>query len=118
MADMSVIARTLLTWDWMDRARLIEGIPRSPAIGSSGSEDGRSPDEASEMLFSGSARPERNREKSLMDEPPGSRVSTTASTMYGTVIRTLRGFTAKTADEEPKWRKRGDELLTGFKKTW
>ena len=54
----------------------------------------------------------------FMDEPPGSRVSTTASTMYGTVIRTLRGFTAKTADEEPKWRKRGDELLTGFKKTW
>jgi hydrogenase small subunit len=53
-----------------------------------------------------------------MDEPPGSRVSTTASSMYGTVIRTLRGFTAKTADEEPKWRKKGDELLTGFKKTW
>src|SRR6266853_1957622 len=54
----------------------------------------------------------------FMDEPPGSKVSTTASTMYGTVIRTLRGFTARTADEEPKWRKRGDELLTGFKKTW
>jgi hydrogenase small subunit len=54
----------------------------------------------------------------FMDEPPGSKVSTTASTMYGTVIRTLRGFTTKTADEEPKWRKKGDELLTGFKKTW
>ena len=54
----------------------------------------------------------------FMDEPPGSKVSTTASMMYGTVIRTLRGFTTKTADEEPKWRKKGDELLTGFKKTW
>jgi len=54
----------------------------------------------------------------FMDEPPGSRVSTTASSMYGTVIRTLRSFTARTADEEPKWRKKGDELLTGYKKTW
>ena len=54
----------------------------------------------------------------FMDEPPGSKVSTTASTMYGTVIRTLRGFTSRTADEERKWRTWGDELLTGFKKTW
>ena len=41
-----------------------------------------------------------------------------AARLYGTVIRTLRGFTARTADEEPKWRKKGDELLTGYKKTW
>src|SRR6266550_3491379 len=54
----------------------------------------------------------------FMDEPPGSRVSATASTLYGTVIRTLRGFTAKTADEEPKWRKKGSELLTGYQKNW
>jgi hydrogenase small subunit len=54
----------------------------------------------------------------FMDEPPGSKVSATASTLYGTVIRTLRGFTARTADEEPKWRKKGDELLTGYKKSW
>jgi hydrogenase small subunit len=53
-----------------------------------------------------------------MDEPPGARVSTAASSLYGTVIRALRGFTAKTADEEPKWRKKGDELLTGYQKTW
>jgi hydrogenase small subunit len=38
--------------------------------------------------------------------------------MYGTVIRALRGFTAKTADEEPKWRTKGSELLTGYKQTW
>ena len=54
----------------------------------------------------------------FMDEPPGSKVSMTASTLYGTVIRSLRGFTAKTADEEPKWRKKGDDLLTGYQKTW
>jgi hydrogenase small subunit len=54
----------------------------------------------------------------FMDEPPGSRVSTTASSLYGTVIRTLRNFTAKTADAEPKWRVKGDELLTGYQKTW
>jgi hydrogenase small subunit len=54
----------------------------------------------------------------FMDEPPGSKVSATASTLYGTVIRTLRGFTAKTADEEPKWRKRGGDLLTGYQKPW
>ena len=34
------------------------------------------------------------------------------------VIRALRGFTARTADEEPKWRKKGDELLTGYQKSW
>ena len=54
----------------------------------------------------------------FMDEPPGARVSTTASGMYGTVIRTLRGFTARTADKEPKWRAKGSELLTGYQKTW
>src|SRR5579862_1858263 len=54
----------------------------------------------------------------FMDEPPGARVSTAASSLYGTVIRALRGFTAKTADEEPKWRKKGDELLTGYQKNW
>ena len=43
----------------------------------------------------------------FMDEPPGARVSTAASSLYGTVIRTLRGFTARTADEEPKWRQEG-----------
>jgi hydrogenase small subunit len=45
-------------------------------------------------------------------------VSTVASTLYGTVIRSLRSFTAKTADQEPKWRKKGDDLLTGYQKTW
>ena len=54
----------------------------------------------------------------FMDEPPGATVSTTASGMYGTVIRSLRGFTARTADKEPKWRVKGSELRTGYQKTW
>src|SRR5678815_5115711 len=54
----------------------------------------------------------------FMDEPPGSRVSTRGSKMYGGAIRRLRSITAKTADKEPKWRRRGDELLTGAKRTW
>ncbi len=54
----------------------------------------------------------------FMDKPPGATVSTTASGMYGTVIRSLRGFTAKTLDKEPKWRVKGSELRTGYQKTW
>ncbi len=54
----------------------------------------------------------------FMDEPPGARVSTTASGIYGRMIRGLRGYTMKTLDEEPKWRKKGSQLLTGYRKNW
>lgn len=54
----------------------------------------------------------------FMDEPPGSKVSTTASGAYGTLIRSLRSITAKTVDKEPKWRTRGRELTTGYKPPW
>ena len=54
----------------------------------------------------------------FMDEPPGSKVSTAASSMYGTVIRALRGVTLHTVDEEPKWRKTGRELTTGYRPQW
>jgi hydrogenase small subunit len=54
----------------------------------------------------------------FMDEPPGSRVSTRASGLYGSAIRSLRGVTARTVDKEPKWRRRGHELLTGHTKDW
>jgi hydrogenase small subunit len=30
----------------------------------------------------------------------------------------LRGFTLRTVDKEPKWRRKGDTLLTGYQKTW
>jgi hydrogenase small subunit len=54
----------------------------------------------------------------FMDEPPGARVSTLASGLYGTAIRSLRRITAKTVDEEPKWRVTGSQLLTGYKGEW
>jgi hydrogenase small subunit len=54
----------------------------------------------------------------FMDEPPGSKVSTTASGLYGNLIRALRGITEKTVDEEPKWRVKGRELTTGYRAPW
>ncbi|MBA2519423.1 MAG: hydrogenase expression protein HypE [Chloroflexia bacterium] len=54
----------------------------------------------------------------FMDEPPGSRVSTAASGLYGGLIRGLRTITLDTVDKEPKWRHRGTELTTGYQKTW
>jgi hydrogenase small subunit len=53
-----------------------------------------------------------------MDEPPGSRISTAASGLYGSVIRRLRTVTSRTVDKEPKWRKKGNELLTGYERPW
>jgi hydrogenase small subunit len=45
-------------------------------------------------------------------------VSTTASGIYGAVIRRLRGITEKTLNEEPKWRTPGKKLLTGYQGQW
>ncbi|MEA2931873.1 MAG: hydrogenase small subunit, partial [Actinomycetota bacterium] len=53
-----------------------------------------------------------------MDEPPGGKVSTAASGLYGSVIRGLREVTGKTVDKEPKWRAKGKSLLTGYTPTW
>ncbi len=50
----------------------------------------------------------------FMDEPPGARVSTAFSSVYGSVIRSLRNFTIATVDEEPKWRHKGRHLTTGY----
>jgi hydrogenase small subunit len=54
----------------------------------------------------------------FMDEPPGSRVSTSATVLYGAVVRSLRHITQRTADKEPKWRKKSSDLLTGYRKSW
>jgi len=51
----------------------------------------------------------------FMDEPPGAKISSTVIQPYGNVIRTLRGFTAKTLDKEPKWRHKGRQLTTGYR---
>jgi hydrogenase small subunit len=54
----------------------------------------------------------------FMDAPPGSLVSSVASKSYGGVIRRLRKITEKKLDKEPKWRKKGRELTTGYSKVW
>jgi len=54
----------------------------------------------------------------FMDEPPGSKVSTTAIAPYGTMVRKLRSFTQQAGNEEPKWRHTGSKLVTGYKARW
>jgi hydrogenase small subunit len=54
----------------------------------------------------------------FMDEPPGGKVSTAASGLYGGVIRNLRHITGRTVDKEPRWRHKGDTLTTGARRTW
>jgi hydrogenase small subunit len=54
----------------------------------------------------------------FMDAPPGSKVSGTASGIYGGIIRRLRAITERKLDKEPAWRHRGRELTTGFRKSW
>ncbi len=54
----------------------------------------------------------------FMDEPPGAHVSATVSTVYGGIVRKLRGITLRTVDKEPKWRAKGRALLTGYKAPW
>jgi hydrogenase small subunit len=50
----------------------------------------------------------------FMDEPPGGKLSSALVSTYGTMIRTLRGFTTATVDKEPKWRHKGTQLTTGY----
>ena len=45
-------------------------------------------------------------------------VSTTASVVYGTVIRRLRKFSQGQKNKEPKWRHKGSSLDTGYQKVW
>jgi hydrogenase small subunit len=51
----------------------------------------------------------------FMDEPPGAKVSSTMSGIYGSLVRNLRHITMNTVDKEPKWRHRGTDLTTGYK---
>jgi hydrogenase small subunit len=51
----------------------------------------------------------------FMDEPPGASFSTATVNVYGRAVRALRGFTNSTANQEPKWRRRGAELTTGYR---
>jgi hydrogenase small subunit len=50
----------------------------------------------------------------FMDEPPGARVSTATVGLYGQMIRSLREITNSSANREPKWRHKGDQLTSGY----
>ena len=50
----------------------------------------------------------------FMDEPPGSRLSTGLTMIYGSLIRRLRSITNHTANKEPRWRHSRAELTTGY----
>ena len=54
----------------------------------------------------------------FMDEPPGAKVSSTLISVYGALIRSLRGFTQNTLNKEPKWRQPGPKLRTGYHSRW
>jgi hydrogenase small subunit len=53
----------------------------------------------------------------FMDQPPGATLSSTVAVSYGSLMRTLRSLTNKTANKEPKWRHRGTRLTTGYQPT-
>jgi hydrogenase small subunit len=50
----------------------------------------------------------------FMDQPPGSLLSSQAVMTYGKAIHALRRYTQKSLNQEPAWRKRGRELLSGY----
>jgi len=50
----------------------------------------------------------------FMDEPPGASLSSATVSLYGRMIRTLRGITNSGSNEEPKWRHPGPDLTTGY----
>ena len=54
----------------------------------------------------------------FMDEPPGARISTAASGLYGNLIRGLALGHQHTVDQEPKWRHTGPDLTPAITKTW
>ena len=50
----------------------------------------------------------------FMDEPPGATFSSTLVMQYGKLIRSLRAITNDQVNKEPKWRRPGTELRTGY----
>lgn len=54
----------------------------------------------------------------FLDEPPGGKLSSAISKTYGSAMRRMREFTMLSLDDEPAWRRRGSELLSGHRPTW
>ena len=51
----------------------------------------------------------------FMDEPPGAKLSSSVSTVYGRTVTALRKLTNATLNKEPKWRHPRAELTTGYR---
>jgi hydrogenase small subunit len=54
----------------------------------------------------------------FMDQPPGASLSSTLVSVYGRVVRALRGITNHTMNEEPRWHHKSDALTTGYDPHW
>ena len=54
----------------------------------------------------------------FMDEPPGAKISSGISSVFGSMIHQLRKVTNTTLNKEPAWRHKGEELTTGYAAKW
>jgi hydrogenase small subunit len=54
----------------------------------------------------------------FMDEPPGAKISSSVSNVWGNAMRRLRSVTNHTLNQEPSWRHTGEKLTTGYHPTW
>ncbi|MGI5489292.1 hydrogenase expression protein HypE [Microtetraspora malaysiensis] len=54
----------------------------------------------------------------FMDEPPGGKISSAMSSVYGGMIRRLRGITNTAVNEEPRWRHNRPKLTSGYAPRW
>jgi hydrogenase small subunit len=50
----------------------------------------------------------------FMNEPPGAKLSTTAVTLYGNMVRSLRRFTQASLNKEPDWRRPDPQPSSGL----
>lgn len=53
----------------------------------------------------------------FMDQPPGATLSSTVAASYGSLMRALRSITNTTANKEPRWRRPGSKLTSGYQPT-
>jgi hydrogenase small subunit len=51
----------------------------------------------------------------FMDEAPGGRLSSGVAETYGVLIKSMRRLNREAMDAEPKWRRRGSQLATGYR---
>jgi hydrogenase small subunit len=54
----------------------------------------------------------------FMDTPPGGTVSSALIKNYGSLVRSMRAITNRSANKEPKWRHNKPELTSGYQPRW